>query len=367
MTACDVLVIGGGCVGASVAYHLAAAGCTDVVLLESGQLAGGATGKAAGGIRVQHGDPLNTALARRSLDEFTRFEELTGTDVGFKQVGYLFLLDNPADHELFTASAAAQRASGLPVEELTPEAARELVPSLDVDGLVGATFCPLDGYATPEAVVQGYATAARRLGVRIRPGVAVTGIRVDGGRVTGVDTADGPISAPVVVCAAGTGSTALGSGVGVDLPVRGLTRRIFYSSHHAGVPDGVPLTVDFSSSFYFHREGPGLVFAGRESDPAELMGPALRRLPSLADAPITSSWAGDYDLSPDHNGIVGAAGQRPGFYYATGFSGHGFMLSPAVGEHLAELITGRVPTLDLAPFTADRFARDVPRPEPVVI
>jgi sarcosine oxidase subunit beta len=368
MKACDVVVIGGGCVGASVAYHLAVAGCTDVVLLESGVLAGGSTSKAAGGIRMQHGDPLNTRLARRSLDEFADFAELTGSEIGFKQVGYLFLIDSADDQGMFADAATMQRGLGVPVEELTPEAARNLVPQLDITGLVGATFCPLDGYATPEAVVQGYAAAARRLGVRVRQGTGVAGVAVEDGRVVGVDTADERIFAPVVVCAAGTGSAAIAAKAGVDIPVTGLTRRIFYSSQSGGVPDGVPLTVDFATSFYFHREGPGLVFAGREFEPEDLMEPALRRLPILADLPITSSWHGDYDMSPDHNGIVGAADNVTGFYYATGFSGHGFMLSPAVGEHLAESITGREPTIDLTALNVRRFAdANGRRHEPIVI
>ncbi|HKC26717.1 MAG TPA: FAD-dependent oxidoreductase, partial [Jatrophihabitans sp.] len=166
MSACDVVVIGGGCVGASVAYHLAEAGCTDVVLLEANTLASGSTSKAAGGIRMQHGDSLNTQLAHRSLREFGTFADLTGTEIYFKQVGYLFLLDSEIDLELFRASAQMQRELGIPVDLLSPQDAADLVPQLNADGLVGASFCPLDGYATPEAVVQGYAAAARRRGVR---------------------------------------------------------------------------------------------------------------------------------------------------------------------------------------------------------
>jgi sarcosine oxidase, subunit beta len=356
MTTCDVVVIGGGCVGASVAYHLAEAGCTDVVLLEAGVLAGGSTSKAAGGIRMQHGDPLNTRLARRSLDEFTRFADMTGSEIDFKQVGYLFLIDSPADLELFTAAVAMQRDLGIPIEELTRDAAHDLVPQLDVTGLVGATYCPLDGYATPEAVVQGYAAGARRRGVRVRQGTNVSQVVVENGRVVGVDIGDERIATPVVVCAAGTGSAAVAATAGVELPVTGEARRMFFTPHSGGVPDGVPLTVDFASSFYFHREGPGLVFGGREFEPEDLMEPALRRLPVLGDLPIASSWYGDYDMSPDHNGIVGADDSVAGFYYATGFSGHGFMLSPAVGEHLAELITGQSTTIDLSALSARRFA-----------
>jgi sarcosine oxidase subunit beta len=356
MVSCDVVVVGGGCVGASVAYHLAEAGCTDVVLLEANTLASGSTSKAAGGIRMQHGDELNTQLAQRSLAEFTRFEEMTGSEIFFRQVGYLFLLDSQSDLDLFRAAAQMQRSYGIPVELLAPHDALDLIPQLDIDGLVGATFCPLDGYATPESVVQGYASAARRHGVQIRQGEHVTRIVTDNGRVTGVDVGDGHISTGAVVCSAGVGSAAVAATAGVELPVSAERRRIFFSKQDGGLADGIPLTIDFATGFYFHREGPGLVFAGREFEAEELMGPAMRRLPALGDVPISSSWHGDYDMSPDHNGMVGQAEHLTGFYYATGFSGHGFQLSPAVGEHVAELVTGRTPAIDLTGLQAERFA-----------
>lgn len=364
----EVVVIGGGCVGASIAYHLVEAGCTDVLLLESDVLGSGATSKAAGGIRLQHTDPLNTRLAQRSLEEFGSFADFTGAEIGFKQVGYLFLIDNSDDLDLFTSAALMQRELGVPVEHLSPEAALDLVPQLDLTGLLAASYCPIEGYATPEAVVQGYAAAARRRGARLGQGTRVERIVTANDRIVGVDTADGRISAGAVVCAAGTGSAVLAASAGVRIPITGQPRRIFYSSQAAGLPDGIPLTVDFSSGFYFHREGRGLVFAGREFEAEDLMAPALRRLPALGDLPITTSWHGDYDLSPDDNGIVGASEEVAGLYYATGFSGHGFMLSPAVGEHIAELILGRTPTIDLSPLSARRFAsQDDHRRESIVI
>jgi len=362
----DAVVVGGGCVGTSVAYHLAAAGCTDVILLEGAGLGSGSTGKAAGGIRLQHGDLLNTQLALRSLAEFSRFEQLIGVPIGFRQVGYLFLLDNAADLARFREAIATQRSIGIPSEELDVHAAHELVPQLAIDDLVAATYCPLDGYATPEAVVQGYAAAARRMGVAVRAGSRVTGIRSSQGRVTGVDTARGFIATRSVVCAAGVGSAALGATIGVDLPVRGQARRIFYSNQHGGIRDDAPLTVDFSSGFYFRREGQGLIFAGPQWELEALSAPAVHRLPLIADLPIVSSWHGDYDVSPDHNGMIGGS-QVEGFYYATGFSGHGFQLSPAVGEHLAELVTGREPTIDLTALSAERFSTGVRRVEHIVI
>jgi sarcosine oxidase subunit beta len=367
--AVDAVILGGGCIGASVAYHLAEAGFTDVTLLEANTLASGSTSKAAGGIRLQHGDPLNVRLAQRSLAELVDFEQLTGTDVSLRQVGYLFLLSSAADLAMFDRSVALQQSLGVPVRTLSPDEAGELVPQVLTSDLVGATFCPSDGYATPEALVQGYATAARRSGVTIRQGERAARILTANGRVQGVQTERGErIDTSTVICAAGTGSRAMAATAGVDLPVSAERRRIFFSSQSGGIADDVPLTVDFASGFYFHREGPGLLFGGRELTAEEIMAPATHRLPAIADLPLTSTWHGDYDMSPDHNAMVGHSAQLSGFYYATGFSGHGFQLSPAVGEHLAELVTGRQPSIDLTPLRAERFAETGGnRAEPIVI
>ena len=366
MRTADAVIIGGGCVGTSALYHLAVLGLSDVVLLEADSLGSGSTSKAAGGIRVQHDDVVNTRLALRSLTEFTRFEELTGASIDFKQVGYLFLLDNERDLSSFTRAAAAQQELGIPTVLLDVDSVRELVPPLHTDDLRGATFCPWEGYAAPEAVVQGYASAARRLGARIQVGNRVLEILTDGSGVCAVRTQEETIATRVVVIAAGVGSGELAAPLGFELPVHGEARTIFYSSNGLDVPHGAPLVVDFATGFYFHREGAGLVFAGRESDPAELSQPATHRLPSIEDASIESSWWGYYDTSPDHNAIVGSS-PVAGVHYATGFSGHGFMQSPAVGEHLAETILGLPPTLDLSTMTAERFASGTHRTESFVI
>ncbi|MDQ2797032.1 MAG: FAD-binding oxidoreductase, partial [Actinomycetota bacterium] len=229
MTTCEVVVIGGGCVGASVAYHLAEAGCTDVILVEAASLGSGSTSKAAGGIRLQHADVLNTLLAQRSLREFTNFEELTGGSIFFKQVGYLFLLDSEPDLEMFRIAGQMQRDLGIPIELMSPEDVLEVNPQLVIEGLVGASFCPLEGYATPDAVVQGYAAAARRRGVRIEQSAAVSRVVVESGRATGVEIGSERIAASAVVCAAGVGSRAVAATAGVDLPVSGERRRIFFT------------------------------------------------------------------------------------------------------------------------------------------
>ncbi len=357
MESADVVVIGGGAMGASVAYHLAELGVRDVVLLERESLASGSTSKSAGGIRAQFSDELNVRVALRSIDEFERME-----GIDFRQHGYLFLLDDDEDVESFQAALALQHSLGVPSRELSIDEARMIVPQLETEDLLAATFCELDGYATPEAVVQWY---SRRLDVR--QGWEVTGIDVRGGLIEAVETTRGRIATGTVVCTAGVWSREVGAMAGVELPVSGEARWMWFSPQDGGLPERLPLTIDFSTGFYFHREGPGLVFGGRESSLEELAPIAVRRLPVLAELPIQSSWWGYYEVSPDHNALVGEAAEPSRFLYATGFSGHGFQQAPAVGEHLAELVCGRQPTLDLSAFDAQRFARGEARPEQLVV
>ena len=346
-------MIGGGALGAATAFHLRRLGVDDVVLVERDSLASGSTSKSAGGIRAQFADELNIRIALRSLVEF----EAMADEIAFRQDGYLFLLDNDGDAESFARAIELQRSLGVPSELLTPEEARALVPQLVVDDLVAATFCPRDGHATPESVVQWY---ARESGADIRQSCAVTAIDVRGRRVRAVETTRGRIETECVVCCAGAWSGEVAALAGVPLPVEGLRRSMWFTPEDGGLPAHVPLTIDFSSGFYFHREGPGLAFGGRDDGVFEA---AAGRLPVLADLPVQTSWWGFYDVSPDWNALVGEAQEVSRFLYATGFSGHGFQQAPAVGEHIAELVAGRPPTLDLSPFSAARFAEGAPRPE----
>ncbi|HEV3407122.1 MAG TPA: FAD-binding oxidoreductase [Gaiellaceae bacterium] len=363
----DVVIVGGGAMGTSIAYHLTELGITDVVLLEREELASGSTSKSAGGIRTQFADELNIRIALRSLAEFASFEERHGVEIDFRQSGYLFLLDAEPDLARFRQALALQNSLGVPSRELAPAEAAELVPQLETGDLLAATFCRLDGYATPEGVVRGYAASAARRGVRIRQRARVEGIRFANGRIAAVATTTGTVATSTVVCAAGAWSREVGALAGVEIPVEGERRWMHYTPEAPGLPDALPLTIDFSSGFYFHREGPGLVFGGREESVEDLAAPATKRLPVLADLPVQASWWGFYEVSPDWNAIVGAAAEPDGFFYATGFSGHGFQQSPAVGEHVAELVAGRTPTLDLSAFSLERFARGELRREQFVI
>jgi glycine/D-amino acid oxidase-like deaminating enzyme len=377
--AADVVVVGGGVIGTSVAYHLAEAGI-GVCLLERAELAGGSTSRAAGGFRAQFSDPLNIAIGLRSIEAFTRFGERPGAEIDLHQVGYLFLLDREEDVASFAASMTLQNQLGVPSRFVDLAEVAELCPLAGLDGVLAATYCAVDGHASPEAVVQGYASGARARGSSVHTGCAVTGIDTEGDRVRRVDTTLGSIETGAVVCAAGVWSPELARTVGVDLPVEPYLREVGFTGPTPGLPVRLPLTVDFSTGFYFHREGPGLLFgmadrdqpAGLDapSDPAWLervMEVAERRLPSLLDMGIAGGWKGYYEVTPDHNALVGESAGAVRFLYATGFSGHGFLQGPAVGEIVRDLVLGAQPFVDVSPLSADRFAHATPRPEHNVI
>ncbi|WP_328500788.1 FAD-binding oxidoreductase [Streptomyces sp. NBC_00457] len=371
-----VVVIGGGVMGTSIAYHLARAGVRDVVLVERDELGAGSTSKAAGGVRAQFSDELNIQLGARSLEAFGRFREEIGPDIGLHRVGYLFLLSTPEQVAGFEAGVRLQNSLGVASRMITPAEAHRLSPLISTDGLLAAAFSPDDGHCTPESVVHGYATAAREFGARILRHTDVTGIERDGDTITAVRTTLGSITTDTVICAAGAWSKAVGAMAGVDLPVEPLRRQIAVTEPVQGLPPDLPMTIDFSTSLYFHTEGPGLLLG--MSDPDERPGfatdahdrwiPRLaeamrRRAPALLDLRRTGGWAGLYENTPDHNALIGEATSPSRFLYATGFSGHGFLQGPAVGEVVRDLYLGRVPFVDVSPLSAGRFAADAPRPE----
>ncbi|MFE6332251.1 NAD(P)/FAD-dependent oxidoreductase [Streptomyces sp. NPDC057798] len=372
----EVVVVGGGVMGTSIACALARAGVRDVVLVERDELAAGSTSKAAGGVRAQFSDELNIRLGARSLEAFDRFETDTGQDIGLHKVGYLFLLSTPEEVASFEAGVRLQNSLGVPSRMIDPAEARRLSPLIVTDGLLAAAYSPDDGHCTPESVVQGYAATARRYGATVLRHTEVTGIELRGDTVTGVRTSRGRIATGTVICAAGAWSRAVGAMAGVDLPVEPLRRQIAVTEPLPALPPGLPMTIDFTTSLYFHAEGPGLLVG--MSDPDERPGfdtgthdrwiPRLcaameRRAPGLLDLRRTGGWAGLYEQTPDHNALIGEATSVSRFLYATGFSGHGFLQGPAVGEVLRDLYLGRVPFVDVSPLSADRFAADALRPE----
>jgi sarcosine oxidase subunit beta len=368
----EVVVIGAGAVGASTAFHLARLGVTDVVLLERDTIASGSTGRAVGGIRCQFGDETNIRVCQRSLAAFQHFTELLAeigvdADCGLRQPGYLILVTDPAHLEFFRDAIALQNRLGVPTRELAPDAVRALVPQLSLDGVIAAAYNPEDGRMLPEAIAQGYAAGAAALGVRVRQRTTVDGIAVEQGRVVAVDTPTGRIATSTVVCCAGVWSAPLARDVGVEVPVEGHRHHVVFSAEDGGLPDDMPFVSDYATGFYVTREVHGLVFGGNSSEFDDIVEPAVRRLPLLERLGIHSTWSGFYDMSPDHNAVVGEAPEVSRFLFATGFSGHGVMQSPAVGEHLAERVAGIAPSLDLMAFRRERFGDPDLQPERFVL
>lgn len=367
----SVVVIGGGVMGTSIAYHLAASGVPDVLLVERDELASGSTCKAAGGVRATFSNPANIAIGLRGLQVYAEFADLYGQDVDFRRDGYLYLLSDQASLENFTEQVAVHNRHGVPSAIVDPEEAKRISPLIRPDDLLGACWSPRDGKATPEAVVMGYAAAARRHGARIVRHCEVLDITRRGATITGVVTAHGTVATGVVVCAAGAWSAAIGDMLGITIPVTPVRRQIAFTEPVADLPAHSPsLTIDFPSNFYFHPEGAGLLLGW--SDPAEkpgfnlkfelddwLMGVgeiAERCAPAVLDYGIRTGWAGLYEVTPDCNQIIDRPGEVDGLLIATGYSGHGFLMGPATGEIIRDLYHGRAPDYDISGFTLDRFA-----------
>jgi sarcosine oxidase subunit beta len=349
----EVVVIGGGVMGAAALHYLVELGCEQPVLVERGTLGSGSTGRCAGGVRTLFSDDLNRRICDESIRRLERFEDEVGQLLDLRLWGYLFLLETDDDAARFAADGARM---------LTPEGARDIVPQLDVEGLVAAALDERAGYVTPDLVVQGYARHAAAGGAHIEQSCAATRIVTDGGRVTGVETARGAIATERVILTAGVWSSEL-----FDLPLERERRHMFFTEDAPSFPAELPLTIDFASGFYFHREGAALALGGRQQTLEALAPIAARRLPSLEDLGIRSTWWGYYEMSPDHNALVGAASSPEGLFYATGFSGHGFQQGPVVGEHLAQLALGAEPRFDLSRFAVERFATGAVRREQNVI
>ena len=371
----EVVIVGGGVMGASAAFHLAEAGVTDVLLLEADQLSCGSTSKSAGGVRLQFSDAINIALALRSMDAFEKFGARPGAEIGLQQVGYLFLLTDPADVTAFEKNTALQNSMGVPSRMISAAEAGQLSTLANVDDVLAASVCMRDGHATPDAVVLGYATAARAMGVSIATQCRVTGIDVVDGEISAVQTTRGTVATSTVICVAGAWSPGVAALCGVDLPVQPVARPIWYTEPMPTRPARVPMTIDFTTGFYFHTEGPGLLFGMADPDQPpgfdspmrpdwlEIVGDVVaHRAPALLDVGIAGGWHGFYETTPDHNALIGEAAEVSRFIYATGFSGHGFLLGPAVGEVLRDLVLGRTPPVDVSGFDVARFLGDT-RPE----
>jgi sarcosine oxidase subunit beta len=369
----DVVIVGGGVVGTSAAYHLAAAGAGTVLLLERAQELGtGSTGACAGGFRHQFSSRVNILLSLASVPMITGFTEEHGLPLDVTQDGYLFLVRGDDAWQEFMAGVELQRSLGVDVEVLGAEQAADLIPGISTEGLVGATFGPRDGIADPSGLTQGYATLARRAGAELRTGVEVERVARADGRVVGVVTGAGPISSPVVINAAGPWAGPLAATAGVDLPVEPIPRQVIVTGGFPGAPSRKTLVIDAATTFYFHREGPGVLMGmgGVDEKPSfdtrvdeqfisdQVLPTAVRLFPPIEEADIRHTWAGLYEMTPDRHPVIGQAPGVSGFYLANGFSGHGFQHAPIVGRLLAEMIVeGGARTVDVSSLGVDRFER----------
>lgn len=366
----SVVVIGGGVVGCSIAYHLARRGQRDVLVVEREAVGSGTTSKAAGGIRAQFPTETEIRFSLESIRVFERFEEEFGVDPGYRKIGYLFLISDETDLRGFESRIAVQRRLGVDVRVITPQDAQALIPALRIDDLIAAVWGPGDGMAGPAEVTNAFARRARDLGARIAEGVEVTAIDVAAGRARGVRTTGGDVAAPVVVNAAGPTAARIGRLAGVEVAVLPRRRHIFFTEPFPELPGPVPLTNDRATGFYFRKEmeqvllSPGDVEdTGEDTNVPvdwgrveETVDKAIRRLPILERARIAGGWAGLRPLTPDEHAIIGWAPGVDGFFLAAGFCGHGFQHSPATGRYVSEWLLDGTPSLDLSLFDPARFA-----------
>ncbi len=404
----DVVIIGSGIVGSSVAYHLGEQGCTNVLVIEREAHQGqGSTGKSMGGVRAQFSTPVNIQMSRYSIDFFAQFDEVVGYPADYRPHGYLFCATSWRQLDYLKANRERQIALGVKNVDLVSRAdILRMVPQLRVDDVGGGTFCPTDGFVDPHSVMMGFMLRARQRGARLWLDTKVTGIEVDTGRadvstasarrslaeksesglkreaepfrtskrqsrVAGVMTTRGRVSTRVVVNAAGPWAAEVANMAGAELPVEPLRRQLVPTEPFDKLPKRFPMVIDMSNGFHFRREGAGILLAWNDPeetpgfktdfDPAfieKILTRAASRVPCLADAEVNArrAWAGLYEMTPDHHAIIGPAPNVQGLYFVNGFSGHGVMHSPASGRITADLILhGHSDLIDAAQLRVERF------------
>jgi sarcosine oxidase, subunit beta len=367
----DVVIVGGGIMGMSTAYHLAKRGCRNVVVLERGEMFGlGSTGLNAGGVRHQFSSPVNIELSKLSIGMMERFAGEMEQEVALRRCGYLFLLDSQTDLDRFRSNVELQNRHEVPSRILDVDAVARLVPEADLTGIIGGAWCPRDGLVDPHGLLQGYVSQARKLGVTLRTHAPVTAIDRAGSSMHRIVTTSGVIETPAVVIAAGPWSAQVGALAGIDLPIEPIRRQIAVTNPMPGLRADFPFVIDFSRALYFHREGAGILTgmsnreerAGFDTTVDEgwrltHLENAVARLPMLADADLLAEWAGLYEVTPDDQPILGRLPHADGIFVVAGFSGHGLMHGPGAGLLMAEeILDGRAHTIDIDPLRWDRFA-----------
>ena len=375
MQTADVVIIGGGIVGSSIAWHLTEAGCNNVLVIERETQQGlGATGKSMGGVRAQFSTDVNIRMSLYSIPFLSRFEDATGHPSGYKPHGYLFAATNERHMNYLRANYQRQVALGLRgVELIQRQDIARIFPLWRWDDVVGGSFCQTDGFVDPNSVMVGFMLRAAERGATLWRGTEVTGIDVANGAVTGLQTTHGPVSTRTVVTAAWIWAPRLAQSAGARLPIEPLRRMLVPTEPFPGLPDRLPMMIDMTDGWHFRQEGIGLILAWADPeetpgfkpdfDPAfieKILTRAADRVPAFAELAVNPRrcWACMYDMSPDHHSILGPAPEVRGLYFANGFSGHGVMHSPATGRIVSDLILrGTTDVIDAAILSVDRFAQ----------
>jgi sarcosine oxidase subunit beta len=376
-TTADIVIIGGGVMGASAAYHLAARGVKNIILLEKENFFGqGATGRCAGGVRYQFSTEVNVRLSLESLPMLERFKDEIGQDVNYRPCGYLIVATNDKDVDAFKQNLELQHRLGVETEWLSGDEVRARLPLMRFKDALAGTFHQKDGLVDPNSVVMGYINAAQRIGVKALTDAEVTRIVINSRKIEAVETRSGRIMTRAILNAAGPWSGLIGKMAGVELPLIPLRRQMFTTTPLQEIPPDFPFVIDFAQSLYFHREGEGILvgmsnpnekpgYDQRVDEDFELVNleAAAARLPLMEKAGLVSHWAGLYEVTPDAHPIFGKTSVA-GFYIMTGFSGHGFMHGPISGKLMAELIVDgtfqsvNVSALDLARFAEGRLIQE---------
>jgi sarcosine oxidase subunit beta len=372
-TTADYVIIGGGVMGVSTAYHLAKRGAKNIVVLEKAEFFGiGSTGRCAGGIRHQFSTDVNIELSKLSIGMLERFEQETGQAVDLKQNGYLFMLSTESEVEVFKRNVAKQHEHGVMTEWLTHDEIAKRVPQFNLEGIIGGTYYSKDGIADPSGVVNGYVAAGKPLGVQYFTEIEVTGLEASQDKITGVITKQGRIATPNAILTAGAWSAPLSATLGITLPIVPERQQVLVTKPIPTLPPDFPFVIDFHDRLYFHLEGGGLltgqgIHGGASTFDQSVdeewsfqhMEKAMARLPLLETAAPLTEWAGLYEVTPDAHPIMDHIPEVNGFYVCAGFSGHGFMHGTGAGLLMAELIAdGQASTLDISTLNLARFSGD---------
>jgi len=370
----EVVIVGGGIVGASVAYHLATAGCRDILIVErEAHLGKGSTGKSMGGVRAQFATEVNIRMSLYSIPFFQAFEEVVGYPSGYKPQGYLFMATSERHLEHLRANYERQVSLGLKAAKLVKrEDIVKILPQVRGDDIVGGSFCATDGFVDPHSVMTGFMNRATELGATLWRGAEVTGMELDAQGICGVKTLEGDVVTRTVVNAAGAWAAQIAKMVGVDLPVEPLRRMIVPTEPFPELSERLPMVIDMSNGFHFRPEGVGFLMAWNDPeetpgyktafDPAfieKILTRAVKRLPCFERVEVNPKkcWAGLYEMTPDHHSVLGPVPGVRGLFLANGFSGHGVMHSPATGKILSDLILrGKTEVIDAATLSLSRFA-----------